>query len=194
MIYVISRKFLEKQGAKLAAPNDYLIIDGENFGNNASGTDEPISQKYNHTMIRSGFSPERETLNIFRKKKAGKEYSEKKLKNQLKEFFKSPDFLAAALFAMKAQGVYGVDNDINVYVCLPNIVYKNIGNQVAIIIQELSRVDFKFVFTEDTIKETKRQCLEKKLKPKKLKEINKVVNKIGKKYDIKAKNHDEDDW
>ena len=34
MIYIVSRKYLDKHIAKLVAPNDYLIIDGENSGNN----------------------------------------------------------------------------------------------------------------------------------------------------------------
>lgn len=132
-------------------------------------------------------------MNIFRKKKSGREYSEKKLKNQLKEFFKSPDFLEAAVFSMKAQGVYGVDHDINVYICLPNLVYKNIGKQVAQLIQSISKVDFTFVYTEDRIKDTKRQCLEKGLKKKQLQKINTRAKKLEDKLQIKIRNHDEDD-
>lgn len=196
MIYVISQKFLERQGSKLAAPNEYLIIDGDNFGNNASDLSEPISQKYNKCIIRSGLCPERATLLIFKKKKAGKEYSEKKLKNQLKEFFKSNEFLEAAFFSMKAQGVYGEDSDINVYVCLPNIVYKNIGKQIASIIQELSGMDFQFVYTEKAIKDSNRKCLETSLKRKQLKAINKKVKKAEEKFKLKHLNDtdDEDDW
>ena len=42
MVYVISRKYLDKHGAKLVAPNEYIIIDGENMGSNASGNDDPF--------------------------------------------------------------------------------------------------------------------------------------------------------
>lgn len=196
MIYVISRKFLDKQGSKLAAPKEYLIIDGENFGNNASGNDEPATQKYNKCIIRGGFCPERETIAIMKRKKAGKEYSEKKLKNQIKEFYKSADFLEAAFFSMKAQGVYGVDKDINVFVCLPNLIFKNLGKQTAAIIQELSGMDFQFVFTEKTIKDSKRRCLEVGLKKKQLKKIIKVVKKAESKYNFRdRRDYDEDgDW
>ena len=72
MVYVISRKYLDKHGAKLVAPNEYIIIDGENMGSNASGNDDPASQKYNKCIIRGGLCPERETINIFKAKKAGK--------------------------------------------------------------------------------------------------------------------------
>ena len=73
MIYIVSQKYLEKHIQKLVAPRDYLIIDGENSGSNASsGYSEPISQKYNKCMIRGGFCPERETINILRTKKKGK--------------------------------------------------------------------------------------------------------------------------
>lgn len=193
MVYVISRKYLDKHGAKLVAPNEYIIIDGENMGSNASGNDDPASQKYNKCIIRGGLCPERETINIFKAKKAGKEYSEKKLKRQLKEFFKTRDFLESVFFSMKAQGIYGVDNDINVFVCLPTIVYKNIGLEIANLIQELSKVDFRFVFTEKDIKETKRQILEKSLKKKELKEINKSVAKAEKKFKMKLEREDDYD-
>lgn len=196
MIYVISRKFLDKQGSKLAAPKEYLIIDGENCGNNASGNDEPASQKYNKCIIRGGFCPERETIALLKRKKDGREYSEKKLKNQIKEFYKSADFLEAAFFSMKAQGAYGVDNDINVFVCLPNIIFKSIGKQTAAIIQELSGMDFQFVYTEKTIKETKRKCLDDGLKKKQLKQINKAVKKAESKYKFRRRDDydEDDDW
>ena len=77
MIYIVSQKYLDKHIAKLVAPNDYLIIDGENSGNNASsGYDEPVSQKYNKCTIRGGFCPERETIMILRNKKKGKDCME----------------------------------------------------------------------------------------------------------------------
>ena len=194
MIYIVSQKYLEKHIQKLVAPRDYLIIDGENSGSNASsGYSEPISQKYNKCMIRGGFCPERETINILRAKKKGKEYSKKKLKRQIKEFFKDIDFLEAAFFSMKAQSVYGVDKDINVFVCLPTIIFKEIGQEMASSIQELSGVDFQFVFTEKTIKESGKKVLEESLKKKQLKEINKVVRKAEKKYEFRCRDDDFDD-
>ena len=126
MVYVISRKYLEKHAAKLVAPNEYIIIDGENMGSNADSSEDPISQKFNKTIMRGGFCPERETINLFRKKKDGKDFPEKKLRRQLKELYKSRDFLSAVFTAMNAQGVYGIDSDINVFVTLPTLVYKEI--------------------------------------------------------------------
>ena len=196
MIYIVSQKYLEKHITKLVAPNDYLIIDGENSGNNASsGYSEPVSQKYNKCLIRGGFCPERETINLLRAKKKGKEYSEKKLKRQIKEFFKSPDFLEAAYFSMKAQSVYGVDKDINIFVCIPTIIFKEIGQNMASMIQERSGADFQFVFTEKTIKESKKECLEESLKKKQLKQINKAVRKAEKKFQFRCrdKGFDDDD-
>ena len=194
MIYIVSQKYLDKHIAKLVAPNDYLIIDGENSGNNASsGYDEPVSQKYNKCTVRGGFCPERETIMILRNKKKGKDYSKKKLKRQIKEFFKSVDFLEAAYYSMKAQSVYGIDKDINVFVCLPTIIFKEIGQEMASIIQELAGVDFQFVYTEKSIKETKRKILEESLKKKQLKEINKVIRKAEKKFQFRCKDEDDDD-
>lgn len=193
MIYIVSRKYLDKHIAKLVAPNDYLIIDGENSGNNASGYDEPVSQKYNKCAIRGGLCPERETINLLRNKKKGKDYSKKKLARQLKEFFKSVDFLEAAYYSMKAQSVYGIDKDINVFVCLPTLIFKEIGQEMASIIQELAGVDFQFVYTEKSIKETKRKILEETLKRKQLKKINKVVRKAEKKFQFRCRDDDDDD-
>ena len=193
MVYVISRKYLEKHAAKLVAPNEYIIIDGENMGSNADSSEDPISQKFNKTIMRGGFCPERETINLIRKKKDGKEFPEKKLRRQLKELYKSRDFLSATFTAMKAQGVYGVDSDINVFVTLPTLVYKEIGEEIAALIQEMANVDFKFVYTIKDLKETKREILEKSLKKKQLKEINKSVKKLEEKYRLKCDMDDDDD-
>ena len=193
MVYVISRKYLEKHAAKLVAPNEYIIIDGENMGSNADSSEDPISQKFNKTIMRGGFCPERETINLFRKKKDGKDFPEKKLRRQLKELYKSRDFLSAVFTAMKAQGVYGIDSDINVFVTLPTLVYKEIGEEIAALIQEMANVDFKFVYTIKDLKETKREILEKSLKKKQPKEINKSVKKLEEKYRLKCDMDDDDD-
>ena len=193
MIYVISRKYLDKHAAKLVAPNEYVFIDGENMGSNASNNEDPISQKYNKVIIRGGFCPERETISLFNKKNNGKDVSDKKIRRQLKELYKSRDFLASCIVAMKAQGIYGVDNDINVFICLPTLIYKFIGEEIAAIIQEMSKVDFKFVYTVKDLKSTKREILEKKLKKKQLKEINKVVDKLEEKYNVQCSVDDDDD-
>ena len=193
MVYVISRKYLEKHAAKLVAPNEYIIIDGENMVSNADSSEDPISQKFNKTIMRGGFCPERETINLIRKKKDGKDFPEKKLRRQLKELYKSRDFLSATFTAMKAQGVYGIDSDINVFVTLPTLVYKEIGEEIAALIQEMANVDFKFVYTIKDLKETKREILEKSLKKKQLKEINKSVKKLEEKYRLKCDMDDDDD-
>lgn len=193
MVYVISRKYLDKHIQKLVAPNEYLLIDGENHGSNASDNDEPISNKYNKVIIRGGLCPERETINLFKKKKLGKDIPEKKLRRQLKELYKSKTFIEACYLVMKAQGVYGVDKDINVFVCLPTLIYKNIGAEIASLIQELSKVDFEFVYTEKDLKATKREILERSLKKKQLKEINKSVKKAEHKFMIKCNLDDDDD-
>ena len=64
---------------------------------------------------------------------------------------------------------------------------------MASIIQELSGVDFQFVFTEKTIKESGKKVLEESLKKKQLKEINKVVRKAEKKYEFRCRDDDFDD-
>ena len=193
MVYVVSHKYLDKHIRDLVAPNEYIIFDGDNSGSNASDPEEEvISQKYNYCFVRGGFCPERETILLMRRKAKGKEYSEKKLKRQLKEFFKGMYFVQAAFTAMKAQNVYGDGSDVNVYVCLPTIVYKEIGPTMAAMIQQLSGIDFQFVFTQKDIKKDKK-ILEKQLKPKQLKKIIKVVTKAEKKFKIKCDNNDDDD-
>ena len=57
----------------------------------------------------------------------------------------------------------------------------------------LSKVDFRFVFTEKDIKESKRQILEKSLKKKELKAINKSVAKAEKKFKMKLEREDDYD-
>ena len=193
MVYIMSHKYLDKHIRDLVAPNDYVIFDGDNSGSNASdAAEEVISQKYSNAFVRGGFCPERETIVIIRRKAKGKEFSEKKLKRQLKEFFKGMYFIQAAFTAMKAQNVYNDGKDINVFVCLPTLVYKEIGTTMAAMIQELSGMEFQFVFTQKDIKQDKK-LLRKQLKPKQLKKLMKVVTKAEKKFKIKCTGDDEDD-
>ena len=74
-----------------------------------------------------------------------------------------------------------------------NLIFKEIGQEMASIIQELAGVDFQFVYTEKSIKETKRKILEETLKRKQLKKINKVVRKAEKKFQFRCRDDDDDD-
>ena len=83
--------------------------------------------------------------------------------------------------------------DINIFVCIPTIIFKEIGQNMASMIQELSGADFQFVFTEKTIKESKKECLEESLKKKQLKQINKTVRKAEKKFQFRCRDEGFDD-
>ena len=97
--------------------------------------------------------------------------------------------LADNQLSLNQTAVEGVCGIINIFVCIPTIIFKEIGQNMASMIQELSGADFQFVFTEKTIKESKKECLEESLKKKQLKQINKAVRKAEKKFQFRC--HDE---
>lgn len=193
MMYIMSQKFFKKNVEKLVAPNQYFLIDGENFGTTGNRSDA-VASKYANSYSLGGFCPERELYNILKKIKKDEDFSKKKFERELKEFLHSKDFIGAACASMKAQASYGVDSDMNIFIVIPNVVYKIIGEIMCKSIVKMAKVeDFKFIFTEDDIEKKGKKILKNTLKKKELKEILKSVKRLEKKHDLDYSGRDDDD-
>lgn len=189
----MNQKYFKKHIEKLVSPNQYFIIDGENYGITDNRDSDAISTKYSNSHCLGGFCPERRLYKLLKAKKAKENYNKKRFKAELEEFFESKDFIGAVCAASKAQATYGVDEDINIFVVLPNLVYKMMADAYVNAFHVIPKIkDFKFAFTQEDIESKGRKILKKPLSKKRLKEVLKGIKKAEKKYKLKY-DFDEDD-
>ena len=72
---------------------------------------------------------------------------------ELEEFLEDKPFIASCDAVMKALVANGLNDSMNVFIVLPNIVYKYLGLIIAKRIHELLNVDFFCVFIQEDLKE-----------------------------------------
>ena len=197
MIYLMSKKYLKKNIDKLVRPNKYFIIDGENYGS-VGGEDgyESISEKFNNTYPIGAFCPESELYRILKRIKNKEEYNEKKFKRLLDDYFHDDELIGGICMTTKAQATYGADEDINVFVVLPNVVYKILGEDIKKKFEKVIKSeDIKFVRTQAWIEDHggPKKALKGNLSKEELQKLLKGVKKAEKKYGLKKKDYGDDD-
>jgi len=194
MIYIMGQKYLRKNIDKLVRPNRYYIIDSENYGVTANDGEQSITDEFSNSFPIGGLCPETELFRMLKKLKNKEEVNEKKMKRLLDEFFHSDDFIGGACIAAKAQGTYGVDDDINIFVVVPSVVYKTIGNDMAKRFEKIIKTDdeIKFIRTQSWIEDHggPKKALKRNLKRDELKQILKGIKRAEKKYGLKLKDID----
>lgn len=184
MIYVMNQKFLKKNIEKMVKYNQYFIIDGENFAvTGRSGETEAIATKFTRAHSVGGFCPETKLYGMLRKLKKEDRVSPEKLENETKKFLKEKSFIVAVNVAFKALIAGGKDNPLNVFVVLPNIVYKYIGKRIIKKMKKLADSEFEFIFDQEALEEDMKR-LKKLLGADDLKYIDKITKKIEKKYEL----------
>ena len=192
MIYVMNQKFLKKNIEKMAEYNQYFIIDGENFAVTGRSNDTvAIATKFNRSHSVGGFCPEVKLYGMLRKLKKDEEVNKDKLEKETKKFVKDKTFIVAVNVAFKALIANGTDRPLNIFVVLPNVVYKYLGETIIKRMKKIADADFSFIFSQDVLKEDMKH-LKKLLGSEELKEIDKITKKIEKKYDLKFSSEDDD--
>ena len=193
MIYVMNQKFLEKNIVKMSKYNQYIIIDGENWAiTGRSSDDTSIATKYRMCHSVSGFTPEDRLYNYLIKKKKNQEINEYKYNRELEEFLEDKPFIASCDAVMKALVANGLNDSMNVFIVLPNIVYRYLGLTIAKRIHELLDVDFFCVFIQEDLKENGFKMLKTLLNSDQLREVDKASKRIEKKYKLKYSLRDDD--
>ena len=125
MIYVVNQKFFKKNIEKMAKYNPYFILDGENFAVTGRSNDTvAIATKFNRAHSVGGFCPEVKLYGMLRKLKRGEDINTDKFEKEVKNFIKDKSFIVAINVAFKALIAGGSSDPLNVFVVLPNIVYK----------------------------------------------------------------------
>lgn len=194
MIYVVNQKFFKKNIEKMAKYNPYFILDGENFAVTGKSNDKvAIATKYNRAHSVGGFCPEVSLYRLIRKLKRDEKVSEEKLEKETKEFLKDKSFIVAVNVAFKALIANGIDNPLNIFVVLPNVVYKYLGKNIIKKMIKIADVDFDFIFDQKTLDDDMKR-LKILLSPSQLKEIDRLTKKIEKKYNLKFIGDDDDEY
>ena len=192
MIYVMNQKFFKKNIEKMAKYNPYFIIDGENFAVTGRSNDAvAIATKYNRCHSVGGFCPEVKLYGMLRKLKRDEQVNPEKLENEIKKFIKDKSFIVAINVAFKALIAGGSDNPLNIFIVLPNIVYKYLGKKIIKKMIKVADINFEFIRSQDTIEENMK-ILRNLLGSNELKEIDRLTKKIEKKYELKFMKDDDD--
>lgn len=183
MIYLMSRKFFEKNIQKMAKYNEYFVFDGENYGVTGGGlSTSALASKYSRTHSVGSFSPEQRLYTMLREKKRGIEVNDKKFRNEVEAWVEDKSFISGVAYAYKA--LNATEEPMNLFIVIPNIIYKYLGSTIYKEMVKLAGLDFECVFMQDTIKEDKK-CLKDLLGKKKLKAVKKAVKKIEKDHKLK---------
>jgi hypothetical protein len=187
----MNQKFFKKNIEKMAKYNQYFILDGENFAITGNSNDKvAIATKYNRSHSVGGFCPEMKLYGMLRKLKRGDDINLEKFDNETKKFVKDKSFVVATNVAFKALIAGGVDNPLNIFVVLPNIVYKYLGKKIIKRMEKIADVDFKFIHSQEDIEDNLKK-LKVLLDVNELKEIDRVSKKIEKKFDLKFMQDDD---
>lgn len=191
MIYVMNQKFFKKNIEKMAKYNQYFIIDGENYAVTGSSSDKvAIATKYNRSHAVGGFCPEVKLYTMLRKMKRDEPINEDKYKAETKKFVKDKTFIVAVNVAFKALIAGGIENPLNIFIVIPNIVYKYLGKKIIKKMNKLADVDFEFIYTQDVLEDDMKR-LKNLLGYDELKEIDHLTKKIEKKHDLKFDSDDD---
>jgi len=192
MIYVMNQKFFKKKIEKMAEYNPYFILDGENFAVTGRSNDTvAIATKFNRAHSVGGFCPEVKLYGMLRKLKRGDEVNSDKLEKEIKQFIKDKSFIVAVNVAFKALIANGQNSPLNIFIVLPNIVYKYLGKKIIKKMNKIADVDFEFIYSQDTLDEDIKS-LKKLLSPKEMKEIDQLTKKIEKKHELKFLQDDDE--
>ena len=192
MIYLMNQKFFKKNIEKMAKYNPYFVIDGENFAVTGKSNDKlAIATKYNRTHSVGGFCPEVKLYGMLRKMKREEQVNPEKFENETKKFLKDKSFIVAVNVAFKALIAGGTENPLNIFIVLPNIVYKYLGKKIVKKMIKLANTDFEFIYTQDAL-EDNMKALKNLMGSNELKYIDHLTKKIEKKYDLKFMQDDDD--
>lgn len=192
MIYVMSQKFFKKHIEKMAKHNPYFILDGENWIVSGHPDGEgSITTKYSNTYSVGSFSPEVRLYGMLKDLKRGESVNESKLKNEVQIFFKDKAFISSANTAYKTLVATGHDESRNVFVVLPNIVYKYLGKAMVKRMRKLGEkggLEFQCVFSQDKIEDDKK-ATKKLLSPDQLEAVDAASKWIEKHYKLRFKDN-----
>ena len=192
MVYIMNQKFFVKHIVEMAK-YPYFAFDGENYGISSSkygGDSGALASRYDRMYTLGSFTPEVRLFDMLKKMKKGEEINPRKYENEVDAFINDKAFIAACACAIKAL-TYSQER-MNIFVILPNIVYKYLGKTIQKKMIKLCKkhVDFEFVYTQNVLEDDMKR-LKNQLNDDQIKKIVKAVKRIEKKYDLEQDPNDE---
>lgn len=199
MIYICKKKSFEKMAKKILPDYEYFIIDGEDTGSSVS-ISKTISDTFSHCTSDGNFTPPRKLTRILTDEDDD-DYNPDKVEDMIDEYFDSRRVKASMIKAVKTMFALSNANkpipEINVFIVLPNKVYKAMGIRFLNEYKKLFKNISQFIYLEEVLKENKK-ILGKKLSKE---DLNKISNRISdleskidknKKEKDKNKHHEDD--
>lgn len=183
MIYVMSQKFFMRYVARLAEPNPYFIIDGENYMVSGDSNKVRISTKFNRSHSVGNFSPEQSLYSYILKLQRGDDINEDKFDRRVREYLTDKAFISSVNSAYKALIALGTHETLNIFVVLPNLVYKYLGNQIVVRMRRLANLSFTCVYPQSELRENWRM-LERLCNDRQLREIDEATKRIERHWDL----------
>lgn len=184
MIYVMSQKFFMKYVTRLAEPNPYFIIDGENYAVSGDPNKVRIATKFNRAHSVGNFSPEQNLYQYLLKKERGDDINEDKFERRIHEYLTDKAFISSITQAFKALIAMGTRETLNIFVVLPNLVYKYLGNQIVLRMRRVAKLPFTCVFSQAELREDWRR-LRKLLNEDQLRDVDIATKRIERQWDLK---------
>ena len=184
MIFVVSEKVFRKNAKKWLKRRDYIIIDGSDDGSidmdNARKSE--LGQTFNNVVINGAFTPHHRLLDALKKDNSS-EHLTWRCQNLLDDFMSSAELVAACVAVTKGFTAQEGKEQRNMFVVLPKRVYPLMGTRIVERFYQLMKADFKFVFTEDDLLDSKK-LLTKDVKTKDMDYLRERILRVVKKFKL----------
>lgn len=188
MLIIMSQKYWTKKAPKLVEPAEYVGVDGENVGQTNRSVDSvAIATRYSHMVTMGSYTPESRLMTMLKKLKRGEEVNPRRFRHEVELYLEDTSFISCVVKTFKILYSCGFDSHLNVFLILPNLVYRYLGDVIMKEMINLIDLDFRFIFNQDEIKEFGYDKLSIPLGKKRLKLIADQVAHMEKKYKIKYK-------
>ena len=182
MLFICKKKWFIKNAKKILPERDYFIIDGEDVGSSVSSKKQKtVSDKFAHCTSNGEFTPSNKLMRALLEN--DNEYPDRKIKDMIEDHFHDKNTTIAIISSVKAMFASQENDEINIFVVLPNKVYKTLADKYKKRYEKLFDTDFDFVFTSKELDE-KPKLLTKELSSKKRKEIIELIRKNEKKFKL----------
>ena len=179
MLFIYKKKTFVKKAKKILPDKEYFILDGEDVGSAVSSKKgDTISDSFTHCTSNGYFTPPRKLVNYFLDK-GDKQYDPSKVEEWLEDYFDAKNTKIAMLSSVRAifalmNNEKNPINEINIFVVLPNKVYKAMAQRFKAEYKKMFNLSFEFVFTEEDVEEDKSILT----RPLSNKQINKILEKL----------------
>lgn len=190
MIYICKKKTFEKMAKKILPDYEYFIIDGEDTGSSVSTATKTISDTFSHCTADGNFTPPRKLTRVMLDEDVD-DYDPDKVEDMIIDYFDNKRVKLSMIKAIKTMfALSSLPNkaipEINVFIVLPNKVYKAMGNRFLNEYKTMFKGIPQFIFMDEVLKDDKK-VLGKRINKDDLNKISKRISELEDKLSKKDK-------